>query len=106
LRQDIFVAFRRFLVRDTAQHSELNQFFQACCQQMPGDAERGLKRLEPPLAQKTFAKNQKGPAVADHRDGAGHRAGFFFERVPFHRILPSAAASPSIGPAEHFAHSK
>jgi hypothetical protein len=96
LRQDIFIAFRRFLIRNPAQHAEPHQFFQAFGQEVPGNPERGLKRFEPALAQKTLPENEQAPAIADHGDRAGQRTGFFFQGIPFHRILQSTAAAPSV----------
>src|SRR6266481_8268030 len=54
LRQDVFVALGRVLIRDPAQHAEPHQLFQALGQKMAGDPERGLKRFKPSPAQKTF----------------------------------------------------
>jgi hypothetical protein len=51
---------------------------------MPGDLERRLKRLEPAYAHEAFAQDQQRPAVADHGDGAGERAGLLVQRIPFH----------------------
>src|SRR5437868_1057824 len=56
---------------------------------MTGYPERGLKRLKPSLAQKTFPQDQKAPAVADHGDGTGQRTRLFLQRIPFHEVLQS-----------------
>src|SRR5215831_5724986 len=56
---------------------------------MAGDPERSLERLEPALAQKTFAQDQKGPAITDNGNGAGHRARLFLKRIPLHQLLQS-----------------
>ena len=75
---------RRFLVRNPAQHAEANQFLQALREQMPGNAQRRLKALEPPGPQKTFAQDQQAPAIADHRDRAGQGTRLLLEFVPLH----------------------
>src|SRR5438309_9303514 len=64
---------------------------------MAGNPERRLERLEPSLAQETFPQNQEAPAVADHRDREGKRAGLFFKGIPLHQRLQSLqqqAANP------------
>jgi len=88
LGQDVFVALGRFLIGDPAQHAEAHQFLQAIRQYMAGDPERGLECLEPSLAQKAFA-DQEGPAITDHGNRSGHRAGLFLKRTPLHQFLQS-----------------
>jgi hypothetical protein len=98
LGQDVFVALGGFLVGDPAQHAEANQLLQPVRQYMAGNPERGLESFEPALAQETLPQNQEAPAIADHRDRAGKRAGLFFKRIPLHQrlqSLPPQAASRS-----------
>src|SRR5271156_2785430 len=97
LGQDVFVPLGRFLVGDPAQYAKAHQLLQPVRQHMAGNPERRLERFEPSLAQETFPQNQEAPAIADHRDGAGKRAGLFLKGIPLHQRLQSLrpqAANP------------
>ena len=65
LGEDVFMPLGRLLVGDAAQHALPDQLLQPFGEQMPRDAERRLKSLEPPRAQKAFAQDQK--ASSDRR---------------------------------------
>ena len=84
LGENIFVAFGRLLVRNAAQDALPDQLLQPFREQMARDSERGLKSLEPPRAQEAFAKDQKGPAIANHTNGSGQRTWLFLEGIPLH----------------------
>ena len=93
LGEDVFVPFGRLLIGNAAQHALPDQFLQPFGEQMARDSERGLKSLEPPRAQKAFPQDQKGPAIADHTDGAGQRTWLFLKGIPLHSCSPISTTS-------------
>jgi hypothetical protein len=70
-----------------------HQLAQAFGQEVPRDAETGLKFIETPDTAKTVAQDQKRPAVANDRDCARHRTGFFVKAIHFISLLRAIASA-------------
>jgi hypothetical protein len=86
----VFVTGGAFLVSDLRKHEVVDELLQAIGQDRPADAEPPLEILEPADLQEAVAKDQQGPAIADHGERPRHRTGLLVQRVPLHPRKPSS----------------
>jgi hypothetical protein len=62
------------VIEDLGQHPLGDELAQPVGEQVAGDAQPSLERLEAADPQEAIAKDQQRPAVADDGDGSGNRA--------------------------------
>ena len=88
-------AIRASLIRDPAQQAEAHQLPQPISQHMAGNPERGLESLEPPLARKVFAQDQRAPAICQSRRRCGRASTVPLEAYFTSPMLPVASRASS-----------
>jgi hypothetical protein len=79
LGQNVFVPLGPGLVWHPTQNTVTHQLLEPLCEQMPGHSEPRLEILETAHAQEAVPQDEKRPAVADDRDGAGNGARLLLE---------------------------